>query len=320
MGKEKGEVMEPKALIKSLLILSISVGVILLSYYQFFLPRRSSSSAISDESFGWKIPKEVLQQSGQVVDSDAYSKLRATGGIAKGLPVRLKIPVIGVDTLIEDAYITPDGRMDVPAGSRNVAWYALGQRPGQIGNAVVGGHFGIDNGIPKVFYNLDKLKPGDKAYVVDDQNNTLAFEVRSIRLFDRNADATSVFTSNDNLAHLNIITCEGVWNKIDDSYPDRRVVFAVAIPSEGAVTVRPINQVAINPSLPQTAITPELILPTEVLIVSPTLAATVATVASAPEETLLSTVMGNNTYIIYGIIALVTILFIYININIQERK
>ena len=127
--------------------------------------------------------------------------------------------------------------MDVPIGSVNVAWFSLGPHPGQTGSAVIGGHFGIENGVPFVFYNLDKLKIGDKIYIVDDNNSTLAFQVRSIKSFDRNADSTTVFTSSDGLAHLNLITCEGVWNQVNGNYPLRLVIFTDAIPSEGAVVV-----------------------------------------------------------------------------------
>jgi LPXTG-site transpeptidase (sortase) family protein len=134
--------------------------------------------------------------------------------------------------------------MDVPAGSKNVAWFALGPHPGQVGSAVIGGHFGINNGVKFVFYDLDKLKVGDKVYIVDDESNTLAFIVRSIKSFDRNADAVTVFTSNDGLAHLNLITCEGIWNKVNGSYPQRLVVFTDAIPGEGAVTVNTKTQAA----------------------------------------------------------------------------
>jgi len=149
--------------------------------------------------------------------------------------------------------VTPDGRMDVPAGSVNVAWFALGPRPGQIGSAVIGGHFGILNGIPFVFYNLDKIKVGDKIYVLNDKGETLAFITRSISSFDRNADATTVFTSNDHLAHLNLITCEGTWNLVNDTYPKRLVVFTDAIPSEGAITVttKPVPAAVVSPNLPE---------------------------------------------------------------------
>lgn len=238
------------------------MGAVLLTSYQFFLP--AGGLAVFDgtsggNQLGWKIPTLKYLPSGQVVDTAAYSKLRDPSPTPRGLPVRLIIPSIGVNSAIEDAYVTPNGRMDVPAGSVNVAWYALGFRPGQTGSAVVGGHFGIDNGVPKVFYDLNKLTVGDKVYITDDQKKTLAFQVRSIRLFGRNDDSTPVFVSSDGLAHLNLITCEGVWNKIDDSYPDRRVVFTDAIPSEEIpevvkkITPRPTIKLA-TPSSPTISI------------------------------------------------------------------
>ncbi len=273
--------MDPKTYLKSVLVVVVFFGAVFMFRDQFFLPKNNAariSSTSSDSSFGWKIPHFRSQPSGQVTDIGAYSDIRDPGGVPRGLPVRLKIPTIGVDTAIEDAYITPDGRMDVPAGSINVAWFALGPHPGEIGSAVIGGHFGIDNGIPKVFYNLNKIKEGDKIYIVDDQNNTLAFIVRSIRLFGRNDDSTPVFISNDGLAHLNVITCEGIWNRVDDSYPDRRVVFTDAIPSEGAITVNTRPQPTptikvLKPTLPATAIIPALSV-TPTLSNTPTLPAT----------------------------------------------
>ena len=206
--------------------------------YFLLLPSLSQNKAantVSDALSGWKFPTTVkFPSTGSPGGPLAYSDIRDPGGIPQGLPVRLQIPVIGVDSAIEDALITPDGRMDVPAGTEDVAWFALGPHPGQVGSAVIGGHFGISNGVPFVFYKLDKLVVGDKVYILDDEGNTLAFIVRSTKSFDQNADATPVFTSTDGLAHLNLITCEGIWNQVNGSYPQRLVVFTDAIPSEGA--------------------------------------------------------------------------------------
>ncbi len=185
--------------------------------------------------FGWKYPAVKFPAVGPTGYQIAYSDIRDPGGIPQGLPVRLQIPVIGVDSAIEDALITPDGRMDVPSGSVDVAWFALGPHPGQVGSAVIGGHFGIRNGVPFVFYDLDKLKVGDTIQVIDDKGDTLVFAVWAIKLFDRDADATTVFTSNDGLAHLNLITCEGIWNQVNGTYPQRRVIFSNAVPSETIV-------------------------------------------------------------------------------------
>ncbi|MDO8493014.1 MAG: sortase [bacterium] len=207
------------------------VAVLGAGYYFLFLKPDPAGNTLADNTFGWQFPVAKFPITGP--GPIAYSDIRDPGGIPEGLPVRLQIPSIGVESAIEDALITPEGRMDVPAGSLNVAWFALGPHPGQVGSAVIGGHYGIRNSIPFVFYKLDQVKVGDKVYVIDDKGDTKGFVVRSIKLFERNADATTVFTSNDGLAHLNIITCEGIWNKVNDTYPLRRVVFTDAIPEEG---------------------------------------------------------------------------------------
>jgi len=214
--------MNKKILLKLILIAIFFAGAIGTGYY-FIFSQNKSGNTLSDNLFGWKYPVVKFPITGP--NDVAYSDIRDPGGIPEGLPVRLKIPIIGVDSVIEDALITPDGRMDVPSGSVNVAWFALGPKPGKVGSAVIGGHFGIRDGVPFVFYKLDNLKVGDRIYIIDDKDNTLTFVVRSIILFDRNADATTVFTSDDGLAHLNLITCEGIWNRVNDSYPERRVVF-----------------------------------------------------------------------------------------------
>lgn len=233
--------MKIKSLLTLLILVIFFAGVGAVGSNFFVSPKLPPPTVVTTEAdnlFGWKYPIAMFPNAG---DKDqnliAYSDIRDPGGVPQGLPVRLKIPAIGVDTAIEDALITNDGRMDVPLGTVNVAWFSLGPPPGKEGSAVIGGHFGSDNGIPRVFYDLDKLKIGDKIYIEDDKENTLAFVVKKIELFDRNADSTTVFTSNDKLAHLNLITCEGVWNQVNDTYPDRRVVFTDAIPSEGKIVI-----------------------------------------------------------------------------------
>ena len=201
--------------------------------YFLLLPKFNQEKVVADIAadnlFGWKFPVVKFPMTGST--DIAYSDIRDPSATPQGFPVRLQIPAIGVDSAVEDALITPDGRMDVPAGSQNVAWFALGPKPGQTGSAVIGGHYGVSQNVSFVFYKLDKVKVGDKINVVDDYGATLSFVVRSIKSFDRNADATTVFTSDDGLAHLNLITCEGIWNQVDGSYPLRLVVFADALPS-----------------------------------------------------------------------------------------
>ncbi len=142
-----------------------------------------------------------------------------------GLPVRLKIPRINVDAFVEYVGLTSDGAMGVPKERINAGWFNLGPRPGENGSAVIAGHYGWKNGIPAVFDNLNNLQKGDKIYVHDEKGATTVFVVRESRRYDPKADASDVFGSNDGKPHLNLITCEGVWNKVSKTYSKRLVVF-----------------------------------------------------------------------------------------------
>jgi LPXTG-site transpeptidase (sortase) family protein len=229
---------------KTTIAILMAIGVVLVAAaatgYYFLSPLRVNqniSMGTVPDSLAWKFPASFLKlpvTGAGVPVSSTYSSIPTQGGAPQGLPVRIQIPIIGVDSFIEDAYITPEGAMEVPSGTVDVAWFALGPQPGQKGSAVIGGHFGIENGVPFVFYNLSKLRVGDKVYIIDDRGDTLTFVVDSSSLFAANADATNVFTSSDGLAHLNLITCEGIWNEILGEYPERTVVFATEVASEGA--------------------------------------------------------------------------------------
>lgn len=142
-----------------------------------------------------------------------------------GLPARLKIPSIAVDAAIEHVGIAPDGSMAVPKGPDDVAWFNKGPRPGEPSSAVIAGHYGWKNNIPAAFDNLHKLRQGDKVYVEDEYGGTIGFVVRELRTYGENDDAWDVFNSSDGKAHLNLATCEGIWNKFSKSYSKRLVVF-----------------------------------------------------------------------------------------------
>jgi sortase (surface protein transpeptidase) len=142
-----------------------------------------------------------------------------------GKPMRLKIPGINIDSAVEYVGLTSDGAMDVPENQDDVAWFERGQRPGENGSAVIAGHYGWKNGRASVFDNLHKLREGDKLYIEDDKGVIIYFVVRESRIYDPNADASDVFGSNDGKSHLNLITCEGTWDKVSKSYSKRLVIF-----------------------------------------------------------------------------------------------
>ena len=141
------------------------------------------------------------------------------------LPIRLRIPIIKIDAVINYVGLTSDGTMDIAKDPDKVAWYEFGPRPGENGSAVIAGHYGWIGDKGSVFNDLHTLKKGDEVSVIDVKGNNIVFVVRESRKYDPNADATIVFKSNDGKAHLNLITCEGVWIESQKTYSDRLVVF-----------------------------------------------------------------------------------------------
>ena len=147
------------------------------------------------------------------------------------LPVHIKIPKLSIDATIEDVGITPDGAMDVPSGPSDVAWFDLGPRPGEIGSSVIDGHSGYKDNQPAVFDNLGKLQKGDNIYVEDADGTILTFVVQGFRSYGQHENARDVFSSNNGIAHLNLITCSGTWNDIEKTHSNRLVVFTDKINS-----------------------------------------------------------------------------------------
>lgn len=141
--------------------------------------------------------------------------------------LQLKIPEINVNAVISTLGINPDGEMETPKDPRDVGWYKYGPSPGEVGSAVIAGHYGPWSGWEgSVFDNLAELRKGDKIYIEDGEGSKITFVVRELRTYDPVADALEVFNSSDGKPHLNLVTCKGEWNNFTNSYPLRLVVFS----------------------------------------------------------------------------------------------
>ncbi len=165
-------------------------------------------------------------QSGWVPPTANVTTVHKQETVRAGLPVRLKIPKLNIDAGLDYVGLTPTGELGVPKGPASAGWYVLGPRPGEKGNAVIDGHFGYKDNIPAIFDNLHALQKGDNLYVEDEKGKTVTFVVRELRTYGQNEDASSVFIPSDTKAHLNLITCQGIWNSAQRSYSNRLVVFA----------------------------------------------------------------------------------------------
>lgn len=234
--------MQPKVLSTSLLLIVSFAGIIFYSvliFFPEFNPANQNfyinAASLNNQDAGQNLINGKPAESGQGIVFIEPAHLPVNKDIGQnvtepanlGLPIRLKIPKIKVNAMIEHVNLAPDGSMSTPKDPFNVAWYKTGPRPGDNGSAVIAGHYGYwENGTPTVFNNLNKLSPGDKLYIENNDGSTAIFVVRENLKYESKADASNVFASNDQGAHLNLITCDGIWDKISQSYPKRLVIFA----------------------------------------------------------------------------------------------
>jgi sortase A len=145
------------------------------------------------------------------------------------VPVRLRIPKIDVNASVESVGLDKEERMDVPQDADNVAWYNLGFKPGQQGNAVMAGHFDKESGAPAVFYKIEQLEVGDEVITFDNQGQAYTFSVvRIVQYPYNNFPLQEVFGPTEK-HRLNLITCDGEWDKATKNYSHRTVVYTELI-------------------------------------------------------------------------------------------
>jgi sortase (surface protein transpeptidase) len=150
---------------------------------------------------------------------------------APARPTRIKIPVIGVNAAIEHVGLDANLAVDVPKGVMNAAWWQDGPIPGNVGNSILVGHYDDYKGDPAVFWDLNKLKLGDRLSIVDGNGAEKTFEVVEIAMyrFDDLSIMDKIYGSTLN-RNLNIITCGGIWDPVARNYDKRLVIYTRLVP------------------------------------------------------------------------------------------
>ena len=154
--------------------------------------------------------------------------------VSAGQPVRLEVPVIGIDAYVEEVGLTADRAMDVPQGWMNAGWYKHGARPGEVGNSVIAGHLDTSSGGPAVFWDLSGLAPGDEVTVTYESGDRYTFIVQGSQEFefDAEGEAIDVVFGSSQTEDLNLITCQGTWSRSNSTYDKRLVIFTRLAPEK----------------------------------------------------------------------------------------
>jgi sortase (surface protein transpeptidase) len=148
----------------------------------------------------------------------------ASARAAPPLPVRLRIPSIGVDAELESVGVDERGNLAAPSDPRKAAWYREGPAPGEPGDAVIDGHLDWTTG-PAVFWDLERVQAGDEIDVVFQAGVSARFAVADSARYPYDSHPSGLF-STDGPARLSLITCAGSWDRGRRTYLERLIVHA----------------------------------------------------------------------------------------------
>ena len=153
----------------------------------------------------------------------AANPVRALG---RSVPVRLRIPAIGVDTPVMQLGLAADGSVQVPpiTAHDRAGWYRNSPTPGQTGPSVILAHVTVGAYGDGVFRHLARLRPGDRIMARLENGTVAAFAVTSVRTVAKSGFPTDAVYGDVDRPELRLITCGGP--RTGDGYLDNVIVFA----------------------------------------------------------------------------------------------
>lgn len=154
--------------------------------------------------------------------------------LARSVPVRLEIPVIGVDTPVMRLGLGADGTVQVPPIEANApaGWYQGSPTPGQLGPSVILAHVTVGQFGNGVFLHLARLRSGDRVTVRLQDGASAAFTVYKVQTVSKAQFPTSEVYGNVDRPELRLITCGGPRNSSGRGYLDNVLVFASLDPGQ----------------------------------------------------------------------------------------
>ncbi|MFF9089948.1 class F sortase [Streptomyces sp. NPDC014991] len=146
--------------------------------------------------------------------------------LRRSVPVRLRIPAIGVDTPLLSLGLEPDGTVQVPPVTAHdrAGWYRYSPVPGQRGPSVILGHVTVGSYGDGVFRHLDRLRTGERIVARLENGTQAEFAVTATRTVAKADFPTDDVYGDVDRPELRLITCGGPRD--GHGYRDNVIVFA----------------------------------------------------------------------------------------------
>jgi sortase (surface protein transpeptidase) len=147
--------------------------------------------------------------------------------VAADLPRYILIPAIKVRAMVGSTGLTSGGAIGTPSTVFTTDWFSGSSKPGQAGATLIDGH--VEGFTAKgVFYNLNKLHPGDSIQVEKGNGIILNYTVVASHTYDANSiNMNQVLSSAEpGRSGLNLITCAGDIMPGTHEFNERIVIFS----------------------------------------------------------------------------------------------
>ena len=149
------------------------------------------------------------------------------------MPVRLTVPTVGLEVVLEGVGVSADGQMEIPDEGDRAGWYRHGAAPGDdVGSIVVAAHVDTSEG-PAEFLSLTGVSEGDQVEVELDDGSSATYRIVGGEQVAKRDLAVDELFRRDGEPVLRLVTCTGDWLPSAGSYTDNLVISAVPVEEEG---------------------------------------------------------------------------------------
>lgn len=146
---------------------------------------------------------------------DLYSRTEASEIIPLAPESFIFIPSIKVSAFVEKIEVDSKGVIGSPIDRNNVGMIDIKD------TKIINGHSGYRTN-SSVFDNLNKLKVGDLITIEDIANKaSVSYIVKDMNSYDIDQKYSDILRGD-----LNLITCDGAWDRVTKNFTKRLVVFA----------------------------------------------------------------------------------------------
>jgi sortase (surface protein transpeptidase) len=144
------------------------------------------------------------------------------------LPVRIRVPDLGVDGPIIELGLDADDWLEVPQTAHETGFWTGGYWPGERGPAVLAGH--VDwKGKRGVFWDLRHIQPGAEVEVEREDGSVVRYRIDKVEQHAKAEFPTETVYHRTELPEIRLVTCGGAFNQNIREYEDNIIAFGTII-------------------------------------------------------------------------------------------